>query len=58
MERAFDRTVVSPSILDAVDVNKVPNPAFELVPSEWNTPSSVHPIVTTKKRIKKKQGHC
>ena len=38
----LDRAVISPSILAAVDSNmdlsKPPNPAFQLVPPEWQLP--------------------
>ena len=34
----LDRAVISPSILAAVDLNKPPNPAFQLVPTEWQLP--------------------
>ena len=34
----LDRAVISPSILAAVDLNRPPNPAFQLVPPEWQLP--------------------
>lgn len=35
MSREFDRAVVSPSLLQAIDINKPLNPAFDLGMSEW-----------------------
>ena len=40
MEGGLDRSVVSQSILKSIALNKTPNPAFELVPSEWKMPDS------------------
>lgn len=51
MERSLDRSVVSESILKSIDLNKLPNPAFELITSEWKMPDSADSTVPVKRGL-------
>ena len=51
MERSLDRSVVSESILKSIDLNKLHNPTFELITSEWKVPDSADSTVPAKRGL-------